>query len=333
LDASLAPNVLEFITTTASAHTGSTQLLTLYRALTSTPFGFDGSATEAASGHGLFQISALLRDRRGTSEQYASAFAVMGRYLGWDTRVVLGFRPHWNGNDLTVTGEDVHAWTEVRFARLGWVPVDPTPRKAAPGREPGTANAPPRSNDNPLDSLPDPGQATPPGPTNPTAEPSHTTGPVPPSSGPPVWALAAITISGTVALLLLGTPLAKSVRRARRRRTGTTRTRTVAAWQEALDTLRGAGLRPPHSATTGEIVRASGTTCPPELHTLAQQTDLAAFAPEEPDEADAHNAWTNSDNLRQTIRRRMPIHTRILTAIDPRPLRPSKDTPLTSVAK
>src|SRR5918992_339637 len=82
----------------------------------------------APGGHGLFQINRLLDTGSGTAEQYASTFAVLARALGYEARVVMGFRPRPAGPDsYTVTGRDVHAWVEVRFAALGWVAFDPTP--------------------------------------------------------------------------------------------------------------------------------------------------------------------------------------------------------------
>ena len=47
---------------------------------------------DAPAGHGIFQISRLLKEKTGTAEQYSSAFAVLARVLGFDSRVVIGFR-------------------------------------------------------------------------------------------------------------------------------------------------------------------------------------------------------------------------------------------------
>ncbi|MGH3907657.1 MAG: transglutaminaseTgpA domain-containing protein, partial [Pseudonocardiaceae bacterium] len=106
----LPPDVLGFVgAATAGVPAGFPRFSALYSKLSDPPFAADTSA-EAPGGHGLFAISALLREHRGTSEQYASAFALMCRSLGWDARVVLGFRPSFEGTELTVRGEDVHAW-------------------------------------------------------------------------------------------------------------------------------------------------------------------------------------------------------------------------------
>jgi transglutaminase-like putative cysteine protease len=315
----LPADILGFATTTTG--TGlpdSDRLLALYKAFTNAPFGYDGSR-EAAGGHGIYQISALLRDKRGTSEQYASAFAVMCRYLGWDARVVLGFRPQWNRNTMSASGKDIHAWTEVRFDRLGWVPIDPTPQQASPGREPDDGQPPPPRRNDPLDSVPDPGQQPfePPGSDSP---PGPSSAPVTPPAGPPTWLIVTIFVGAMLILLLAAIPPAKAIQRARRRRTGSARRRTVAAWHDVLDTLRETGQRVSRTATTGEIADTSSVHYGPAIRTLAALTDFAAFAPDQTGETDAEAAWTDSDTIRRTARRHIRAPARIRAIFDPRPL-------------
>lgn len=66
----------------------------------------------------------LLDTRQGYCSYYATAMAVMGRIAGLPTRYVEGFlaRP---GRE-TLTGEDAHAWAEVYFRGVGWIPFDAT---------------------------------------------------------------------------------------------------------------------------------------------------------------------------------------------------------------
>ncbi|MFP5370419.1 MAG: transglutaminase domain-containing protein, partial [Actinomycetes bacterium] len=71
----------------------------------------------------------FLRLKRGYCEQYAGTMAVMVRAAGVPARVALGYTPgsaERNGTRL-VTSDDAHAWVEVYFDELGWVPFDPTP--------------------------------------------------------------------------------------------------------------------------------------------------------------------------------------------------------------
>ena len=71
----------------------------------------------------------LFVTRRGFCEQIASAMAVMLRTQGIPTRLVTGYGPG-TWNPLTgyyeVKQSDAHAWLEVYYPSIGWVPYDPT---------------------------------------------------------------------------------------------------------------------------------------------------------------------------------------------------------------
>lgn len=72
----------------------------------------------------------LFVDRRGVCEHYASAMVVMLRALGIPARFVVGYA---SGSYNAITGyyevraSDAHAWVEVFFPGVEWVPFDPTP--------------------------------------------------------------------------------------------------------------------------------------------------------------------------------------------------------------
>jgi transglutaminase-like putative cysteine protease len=71
----------------------------------------------------------LFVSRQGFCEQIASSMAVLLRTLGIPTRLVTGFGP---GDRNLLTGyfevkeSDAHAWLEVYYPRIGWIPYDPT---------------------------------------------------------------------------------------------------------------------------------------------------------------------------------------------------------------
>jgi transglutaminase-like putative cysteine protease len=71
----------------------------------------------------------LFNTRRGFCEHIASAMAVLLRAEGIPTRVVTGYGP---GERNPFTGyydvrySDAHAWVEVFYPQLGWIPYDPT---------------------------------------------------------------------------------------------------------------------------------------------------------------------------------------------------------------
>ncbi|MFN2495531.1 MAG: transglutaminaseTgpA domain-containing protein [Pseudonocardiaceae bacterium] len=316
----LPPDVLDFVgAATAGFPAGFPRFSALYSRLTESSFAVDESA-EATGGHGFYAISALLRDKRGTSEQYASAFALMCRSLGWDARVVLGFRPRFEGTELKVRGEDVHAWVEVRFARLGWVAVDPSPTRTVPGQSADQdAPAPADRADDPITDAIDAERAAPP-------EPHSPAGPLAPSrsdgdriSGGVLALLIGLAVVLVPGLLALAIPLCKLVRRARRRNLATPRKRALAAWWEVVDRLIETGVPIRRSSTTGDVLGATPGT-PQALATLGALADQAAFAPGEFPPAAADAAWRVSDQLRGAIRSRLSPARRLRVGLDPRPL-------------
>ena len=69
-------------------------------------------------------------------QQFAVTMALMARGLGIPARVVMGFYP---GKDspagpasYQVHGSDVHAWVEIDFEGVGWVPFDAAPNVNTP---------------------------------------------------------------------------------------------------------------------------------------------------------------------------------------------------------
>jgi transglutaminase-like putative cysteine protease len=80
----------------------------------------------------------LFQDGIGYCQQFSGAMALMLRMVGIPARVAAGFAPGTpltNGHGFVVTDLDAHAWVEVYFNGIGWVPFDPTP-PAAPAQSP-----------------------------------------------------------------------------------------------------------------------------------------------------------------------------------------------------
>ena len=75
----------------------------------------------------------LLETRIGYCQQFATAFALLSRQLGFPTRVAVGFLPGKTDvaspNTYVVSGNETHAWPEVLFEGYGWVRFEPTPRQ------------------------------------------------------------------------------------------------------------------------------------------------------------------------------------------------------------
>jgi protein-glutamine gamma-glutamyltransferase len=82
----------------------------------------------------------LTRSRAGHCEYFASAMVLLLRAGGVPARVVTGFYGGaYNrfGDYLMVRQGDAHAWVEVWYPQVGWLPYDPTPPA---GREPAVAS-------------------------------------------------------------------------------------------------------------------------------------------------------------------------------------------------
>ncbi|WP_162181767.1 DUF3488 and transglutaminase-like domain-containing protein, partial [Glycomyces tenuis] len=117
--------IAEYITTTYDTPHARAQGLADFL---SQHYAFDA---EAPSGHDYPSLEFFLEasveagGQRGTSEQFAAAYAVLARLVGLPTRVVVGFDVP--GGASTVTAAQGRAWPEVAFEGVGWVPFDPMP--------------------------------------------------------------------------------------------------------------------------------------------------------------------------------------------------------------
>jgi transglutaminase-like putative cysteine protease len=278
----------------------------------------------AMGGHGYAELAELLvtPGRKGggaTSEQFASAFAVLARAAGLPSRVVVGFGPGRSGGGKRVirTGDAV-AWGEIYFEGLGWVPYDPNPRdrsKASPRPRPGE-----RSERDGTHREADADDAT---------ERGGALGAEPPSAG---GGYAPLLVPPLVLLLLFLTvvPLSR-LRGLRKPRRGTAPDRVLAAWSELLVAMRLASLTMPASATAADVsarlAAALPETDPERLRRLGTLANAAGFGGPVTQE-DAAFASEQVRLLATGLRRSRPLPRRVLWWWDPRaplwPARPSR---------
>jgi len=234
---------------------------------------------KAISGSALWRLEAFLVGAKGepgaqvgTSEQFASSFAIVARANGLPSRVVLGFRPGTTQDDGTrlVTGKDAFAWPEVYFSELGWVAFSPSPDdntfKRDTFQEVGTA--------------PDPTLA-PPATTGAGQTPSATPRPnsgqvsttVPPERRS--W-LPWVAAAGVAVLLVVLLVLARALRRLRQRRRG-----ARGAWSAVLDALRLAGHPPrPHESAEQVAREADARFGIDAARPIAESAERDAFGPD-----------------------------------------------------
>ena len=237
----------------------------------------------------------------GTAEQFASAYAVLARAVGLPTRVVVGFQPvpEQNGERI-VRAADATAWPEVYFTGWGWVAFDPVS-----GNGSGPSAASKREVLNRLASTtakPTPTSlASVPPLVQPTAVQPDSVAAPQQQKGFPFWALIP-------AVLLVALYVARTSRRVRLRAAG-----PVGAWNEVLDSLQLAGMRPKPSRTVPDVASEWGEAGA----RLAVLVDHAAFAPQP---GKTENSWRLARQVKKAVRRKASWWRKAVWAIDPRPL-------------
>jgi transglutaminase-like putative cysteine protease len=88
-------------------------------------------------GRGRTAMQDFVTQRRGYCEQFAGTYAAFARVLGLPSRVAVGFTQGERRNDgrYYVQDKHAHAWPEIYFAGVGWVPFEPTPGRGNPSAE------------------------------------------------------------------------------------------------------------------------------------------------------------------------------------------------------
>lgn len=77
---------------------------------------------------GTFLEYFLLEGREGYCTHFATAFVLLARAQGMPARYVQGFCvPMKREDEVSVYGDMAHAWPEVYFDGVGWIPFEPTP--------------------------------------------------------------------------------------------------------------------------------------------------------------------------------------------------------------
>jgi hypothetical protein len=198
---------------------------------------------------------------------------------------VVGFRDDGSG---TVRDRDVLAWPEVAVSGLGWLPLDPTGgARTGVGGEDGLAAATEAARAD----LPGPGPVPPPA----AAE----VVPAPAADGSllPWWPLPVLLLVGLAAV-----PLAKAVRRTRRRR-GPPPAAVRGAWQEVRDALRDQGVAVPPGATVRDLT-APAPVDPADLADLARCVDVVLWSGGGTGGEAADRAWAVAGRVRRALRGR-----------------------------
>ena len=299
----------------ADADTAGAKVARIDEYLRST-YGFD---SRAPSGSSYGALDRFLNDRlQGTPEQFASSFAVMARAANIPARLVLGYRLAEQRDGVDVALNDIstanyHVWVEVKYAGLGWVTYDPTP-KGGDLRQPvdptggGAAGSTGGSVAGQQPSESAPSEAEP--PQNETAR--------------GYLQLAARVAVGLALLVLAAAVLglvvvaAKGARR-RRRRSGSPADQITGAWDEVLDRLLEVGMSVPPSLTHRQVIQAAaarfGTDTVLPMRAMEADLTRAVFGPVEPTSEMADSAWQRAiefeENVAMSIGKRRALLARL----------------------
>lgn len=87
-----------------------------------------GKLPESVDSSSAFLDYFMLETKNGYCSYYATAFTLVARYLGLPARYVQGYNIQTPARSIiTVTSNQAHAWPEVYFDNVGWIPFEPTP--------------------------------------------------------------------------------------------------------------------------------------------------------------------------------------------------------------
>ena len=304
-------------------------------------YSLDAPVEAGFDGAGLDAVADFLQARTGYCVHFASAFAVMARALDMPSRIVVGYLPGTlsgsagqGPSTFTVTSSQLHAWPEVYFDGVGWVPFEPTnslgvPTAFAASSTSGASSAP---------STPQQNAATP------DAQPSSA-----PTQGGAIdvgeqngvgtgaasrtgasWVPAALV--GVLLVLLAASPaMVRSLRRRGRLRAARGGD-PVAAWTAMREDAVDLGIPSPATesprAFAVRLVSAHGAA-PSDVDTLREALERVSYAEDAIDPSAGAGLASAVDRVRAQLAAGVGPWRRASARLLPRSLvvRPNADTP------
>lgn len=263
-------NVPEVVRTTADSVTSDSRTayekaMAIQRYLRGGAFTYslESPVQGGYDGNGLSVLADFLTQKSGYCIHFASAMAVMARVEGIPSRIAVGYAPgRLTGATVSVAGQgalpefevdarDAHAWPELYFQGLGWVPFEPTPSRGfVPPYAQDSSSGGASTNDGTNDGLLPTNGATPPPATTPAPLPLPGGGEA--GAGNQTVAVLYLAAGGLLLVLIATAPrMVRTGLRSRRLR-GPARTGQAAAplaWAELRDLATDYGVRPLPSET------------------------------------------------------------------------------------
>ncbi|MBW9121782.1 transglutaminase domain-containing protein [Microbacterium trichothecenolyticum] len=317
---------------TADATTDYDRLTALQRWFRGTDFSYslEAPVEDDFDGSGAEAVARFLDVRQGYCIHFASAFALMARTLHMPSRIVVGYLPGTPTTDsidgqpvFSVSSSQLHAWPEVFFDGIGWIPFEPTSGLGVPT----TFSS----------ELTLPGQTTDPDPSTPQS------GPTPTARGDQAEidleeqrqnasgasaqdALDPLPILGVVAAVVVLLALPFLIRELRRRqqdaaaRSGD----AAAAWQSVQEAAIDVGIPAPASETprafAGRLVAEHGVSTS-DMNTVLLAIERASYS-----RTGTRSYWMGdaaadaAASVRTSLLASVPPSRRILALLAPRSL-------------
>jgi transglutaminase-like putative cysteine protease len=264
-------NVPEIVRTTADSVTSDSRTayekaMAIQRYLRGGAFTYslESPIQGGYDGNGLSVLADFLNQKSGYCIHFASAMAVMARLEGIPSRIAVGYAPgRLTGATVSVAGQgalpefevdarDAHAWPELYFQGLGWVPFEPTPsRGVVPPYAQDSSSGGASTNDGTNDGLLPTNGATPPPATDPAPLPLPGGGEA--GAGNQMITTVYVTAGALLLVLIAAAPrMVRTRLRSRRLRGPAARGGQAAAplaWAELRDLATDYGIRPLPSET------------------------------------------------------------------------------------
>ncbi|WP_411722455.1 DUF3488 and transglutaminase-like domain-containing protein [Mycetocola sp.] len=288
-------------------------------------YSVDAPVDDGYDGDGFEVIAEFLEKKSGYCVHFSSAMAILARMAGIPARVSLGYLP---GDRVvgaesrltyTVATDDLHAWPELYFSGIGWVPFEPTPgRGVVPDyARPESSGADGRDVQDARASERVQGEQTPVAPDSTTS--SAGGGAVEPPA-------EVLTSAALLLLLLLGSPgiLRAFRRRLRARALRSGRAGPLTAWREISDAAQDYGIPvsdadTPRAFAAGLAAQSAFTTSEQDaLASLLDAVEHLRFA--DPDRTTRRAGLTvaeNTDTVVAALRHRAGMLDRVRATIAP----------------
>lgn len=284
--------------------------------------GFDGSGAEA--------VARFLEVREGYCVHFASAFALMARTLHMPSRIVVGYLP---GTPTTqsidgqpvfsVYSSQLHAWPEVYFEGIGWIPFEPTSGLGVPTTFSSEATLPGQPTD--PDAVTPQSSATPTAPGD-QAQIDLEEQRENAAGGASQNGLDPLPIMGVVAAVIVLLSLPFLIRELRRRQQDAAARGgdAAAAWQSVQEAAIDVGIPVPASETprafARRLVEQHGAPAS-EMNTVVLAIERASYS-----RAGARSQWMGdaaadaAGSVRVALLASVPPSRRILALLAPRSL-------------